>query len=654
MFTKQPNEREQKIAKLKEIADYVRTTVLGTILNVNDGHLGGNLSSVELLTALYFGGCFHFDPKNPKNENRDRVLILGHKGPIRYTIFSLLGYINPEELNTYRSLGSRLQGHEDMYETPGVDITPSGSLGMLLSYGVGSAIANRNKGLNAKTIVFLGDGEEQEGNVSEAARHATTLGLKNLICILDKNGKQLSRPTSDSDGHDVKKIWQGYGWRVIEIINGNDMEEVLSIYEKLNDITEPTMVIAKTLKGNGISGAKEHFNGYHTLSAVPDKTIVVESYNKMRDNLDCSYLTHTTVSNTALSMLQRPDDNFITSKPMDPSVYDIRITQSGINLEKAQLNYFSEVKQKLISSGIPSSQFPFFITPDLLQEDIVEERGLKGFTHYIDTGIREQHAVAMSHGLSVENPDTRIYLYCGDVFTYRAMDQINAAATGGSNILILGKNPGLFQAKNGKTHQSVGQSGALMLIPELDFYEPADAVDLHNVFSHIFVKNKGVSYVRFHRGVVDIDRDEADRSNIIAYFAHRTEKEPKLLLISSGFTVGTSVEAAKRLELEHKIPTNVVNVINPKKFAQYAPQLITNDCPIITVYNGNPHILAQYVSEAIITNPCIPRPQILKAHGFECGTTGSLEELLRHYKLDSDGIMSISIEMLKTVVSTFL
>ena len=274
-------ENKERLKLLKELSNFIRATSLEVIINARSGHIGGNLSSVELLTALYFSGIFKFDPNNPKNENRDRVLIRGHEGPLRYTIFSLLGYINYEELQTYRKLGSRLQGHEDMYETPGVDITPSGSLGMLLSYGVGSAIANKDKKTNNKTIVFLGDGEEQEGNISEAARHAASLKLDNLICILDKNGKQLSRPTNYSDGKsDIKKIWQGYGWDVIEIENGNNIEEVVETYKKLNNIKHPTLIIAHTVKGLGVEGALEHFSGYHTLSSAPNKKIVIDSYNK--------------------------------------------------------------------------------------------------------------------------------------------------------------------------------------------------------------------------------------------------------------------------------------------------------------------------------------------------------------------------------------
>mgnify|MGYP002531227320 CR=1 FL=1 len=315
--------KEDKIERLKMISKYVRAKALETILDANNGHIGGNLSSVELLTTLYFGGLFNFDPENSKNQNRDRVLIRGHEGPLRYTIFSLLGFINPEELKTYRSLGSRLQGHEDMFETPGVDITPSGSLGMLLSYGVGSCIANKDNGLNSRTVVFLGDGEEQEGNISEAARNAASHELDNLICILDQNQKQLSRPTKDSDGKsDIRKIWEGYGWNVLEIENGNDVQQVLETYSQLSDIKKPTLVIAHTTKGLGVIGAKEHFSGYHTLSSVNNKILVEQSLQMMLSELKVENLDYNNISNLAISLVSKPlTPNKCFSK-VDDSIYN--------------------------------------------------------------------------------------------------------------------------------------------------------------------------------------------------------------------------------------------------------------------------------------------------------------------------------------------
>jgi transketolase len=212
---------QREVQELEVVCNEVCRLAFETVLDAQSGHIGGPSSSTELMVCLYFGGILRFDPANPRNPYRDRVLVRGHLGPLRYSLFSLLGWIDKNELGTYRTLGSRLQGHEAMELCPGVDITPSGSLGMLLSYGAGAAVALRNRGFQSTTYVFLGDGEEQEGNVSEAARHAVSLDLTNLVCIMDQNCKQLSRPTSDVDRADIRKVWEGYGWDVKEVRNGH-------------------------------------------------------------------------------------------------------------------------------------------------------------------------------------------------------------------------------------------------------------------------------------------------------------------------------------------------------------------------------------------------------------------------------------------------
>ena len=638
------NEKE-RLEKLKKIANYVRTTALGTILNANNGHLGGNMSSVELLTALYFGGIFNFDPEDSKNPNRDRVLIRGHEGPLRYTIFSLLNYIDKDELNTYRTFGSRLQGHEDMKITPGVDITPSGSLGMLLSYGVGSAIANKDNGIDAKTIVFLGDGEEQEGNVEEAARHATTLNLDNLICILDKNKKQLSRPTEESDGHDIKKIWEGYGWNVLEIKNGNDIEQVLEVYKQLSNIKSPTMVIANTIKGYGVKGAEDHYSGYHTLSSTNDKENIINCYNEMKKRLDNDSISSESISNYALDMVSKPRIYIPEHQEISSSIFDIRTNVSNISPQVAHENYLEELRKRVGDKNLLEM---YYVTPDLYRKPEVEELGYEKFMHFIDTGIREQHAIAMSHGISVENPNARICLCFGEAFIYRALDQINAVGMGESNMTILGVWPGIQGAQNGRTHQTVSQPIALMGIPELNFYEPADAIDLYNIFSTVFTENKGLNYIRLSKENISLERDKSDERNIGSYFVHKASDYPDLLIISSGFTLQNCVNAAKQLELEHNILANVINVVSPKKFYQYAPFLITNDAPIMMVYNGSPQVLSQYVANSIISDPDIPRPKAFLSHGFEIGTTGKMDDLINYYGFDEKSIKCKSLKLVKS------
>lgn len=641
------SKKNELVKNIENLASFLRRDALETIVAANNGHIGGSLSSVELLTAMYFGGVFEFDTNDSKNPNRDKILIRGHEGPIRYPIFSLMGYIKRDELSTYRKLGSRLQGHEDMHEVPGVDVTPSGSLGMLLSYGVGSAIESKNKGLHNKIIVFLGDGEEQEGNISEAARHGASLGLENLICIIDKNGKQLSRPTKDSDStSDLETIWRGYGWDVQTIKNGHDINEILEVYSELKEIKKPTLVIANTIKGYGVEGSEEHFSGYHTLSAVPDKEVVNKAIAGLTETLQKKGVTVESATETARNYVKSPQGPAPLNVEDTSHMYKISHDgPSGKNLEDGQSSYFSELKDRILEKR-ESTSF-YIITPDLLRKDIVLKEGMDKYAHFIDTGIREQHAIAMAHGISVENPESRIYVCYGDAFLYRAMDQINAAAQGKSNILISGENAGIFQGQNGKTHQSIGQPGALLQMPGIKVYEPADTVDLYNIYSKALSENNGLSYVRLHRGAVRLERSDSDKDSTDAYYVHKPDGAPKFTIIASGFMLENAVEAAKQMEVSYGVPTAVINVVDQGSLSKTLPSLLETSTPILTVYNGNPDTLKNSVSGAILENPDIPKPKLVAGHGFMEGTSGPVKDLIKHYKLDKEGIVEIAMDAIE-------
>lgn len=601
------------------------------------------MSSVELLTALYFGGIFKFDPNDDKNENRDRVLIRGHEGPLRYSIFSILNYINKDELLTYRSFASRLHGHEDMHETPGVDISPSGSLGMLLSYGVGSAITNQDKGLDSKTIVFLGDGEEQEGNIAEAARHASTLNLSNLICIIDKNKKQLSRPTKESDGHDLRAIWEGYGWDVLEIKDGNNIEEVLSTYQHLTNIIKPTMVIANTTKGYGVKDAENHYSGYHTLSSAFTKEPILESYTTMREYLKKNDITFESVQSSALKLMKQPDKKYHFASELDPSIFSLVPQDSTVSPQVAHEDYLQEIRKRLPNSFSNI----YYVTPDLYRKPEVEELGYKDFMHFIDTGIREQHAIAMCHGISVENPESRILACFGDAFIYRALDQVNAAAMGKSSMTIVGVWPGIEGAQNGKTHQTVAQPTSLISIPNLNFYEPADAIDLYNIFNETLTTNQGINYVRLSKQRSKLERNPEDSKCTSCYYVFKEKELPDALIISSGFPVANCVEAAKKIKVETGLSVNVINVVNPQRLKNVYPRLVLNNCPILAVYNGSPDMLTNCIGSSIITNSDVPKPKEFYSLGFKTGTTGKMDDLINHYGFNPESIKAHTLRLIK-------
>ena len=185
-----------------------------------------------------------------------------------------------------------------------------------------------------------------------------------------------------------------------------------------------------------------------------------------------------------------------------------------------------------------------------------------------------------------------------------------------------------------------------MGIQNLNFYEPADAIDLYNIFSHVFKENKGVNYIRLSKENSKITRDETDLKNIVAYYVHKSSENPDLVFMSSGFTVKNCVEAAKLLEIGFNIKTNVVNVVNIKELEKCLPQLITNDAPILAVYNGSKNVFSHYIGSAIISDCNIPRPKAFLSHGFEIGTTGKICDLINYYGFDAESIKCKALKLL--------
>jgi transketolase len=244
---------EQDIKSLKIKAIEIRKEILDMIYRAQTGHPGGSLSATEILTCLYYNHM-NIDPANPEWGDRDRfILSKGHAAPLLYVILADLGYFPKAILDTFRQIGSILQGHPDMRKTPGVDMT-SGSLGQGLSIGIGLALGAKLNNQYFNTYVLLGDGELNEGQVWEAAMFANKVKLDNLIAIIDYNGVQLDGSCNEiMPIFPLKQKWESFGWRVIEI-NGHNIAEILNGLEWAKQITDaPVVVIADTVKGKGVS-----------------------------------------------------------------------------------------------------------------------------------------------------------------------------------------------------------------------------------------------------------------------------------------------------------------------------------------------------------------------------------------------------------------
>ena len=240
---------------LEKIANNVRIDILEEVYNAKSGHIGGAFSIADILTVLYFNEM-NIDAKSPDSPDRDRlVLSKGHASAALYAVLAEKGYIDKEELKTFRNIDSNLQGHPDMNKVPGVDMT-TGSLGQGLSVANGMALSSKLDSRGYRVYCILGDGELQEGQVWEAAMTAEKYKLDNLCVIIDANELQLTDTTMNVKGinqNDIEQKFRAFGFQTV-VIDGHNIESIiraLTIAEMTKG--KPTAIICKTIKGKGVS-----------------------------------------------------------------------------------------------------------------------------------------------------------------------------------------------------------------------------------------------------------------------------------------------------------------------------------------------------------------------------------------------------------------
>ena len=254
----------QSPEQLLETARLLRKYIVEMTTEAGSGHPSSSFSCTEIVAALYFGGIMNYDPKAPKDPNRDRfVMSKGHACPAQYAAMAVAGYFPAEELMTLRKLGSPLEGHPNLKRLPGIEAS-TGSLGQGLSIGLGMALAAKLDGASWKTWVLLGDGEIDEGQVWEAAMAASKYQTDNLIAIVDANTAQQTGYTKDILPTEPKvDKWTAFGWETQEV-DGHDYGALLPALERAAKATsgKPQAIVARTLKGKGVSFVEKDY-GYH-------------------------------------------------------------------------------------------------------------------------------------------------------------------------------------------------------------------------------------------------------------------------------------------------------------------------------------------------------------------------------------------------------
>jgi transketolase len=268
------------LERLETIANDIREDIIRMLEHAGSGHSAGPLGLADIFTALYFD-ILNYDPKRPDWKERDLFLLSnGHCVPVQYATMAHAGYFEKKELMTLRQLGSRLQGHPERTKLPGLETT-SGPLGSGLSQACGMALALRmDKQQHRWVYVVMGDGEQDEGNVWEAAMLAGKYKLHNVIAITDRNNIQIDGPTETvMPLDDLKAKWEAFGWHVLEI-DGNNIEAVIDACAMGRAIVEkPTMIIAHTVPGKGVDFMEYDFHWHGT---PPDHEQAKKALHELR------------------------------------------------------------------------------------------------------------------------------------------------------------------------------------------------------------------------------------------------------------------------------------------------------------------------------------------------------------------------------------
>lgn len=260
----------------------VRMGVIEGVFNAKSGHPGGSLSVADILTYLYFDHM-NVDPKNPKDENRDRfVLSKGHTAPALYAVLANKGFFPVSEIKNLRKPGAMLQGHPSMNRTPGVDMS-TGSLGQGISTAVGMALAGKIDKKDYRVYTVLGDGEIEEGQAWEAAMFASAKGLDNLCAVVDNNNLQIDGSIAEVNSpYPIPEKFRAFGWNVIEIY-GHSFDEIDAAFKAAAEFKgKPTAIIAKTVKGKGVSFMEDQCSWHGT---APNAEQYEQAMNELKAQL---------------------------------------------------------------------------------------------------------------------------------------------------------------------------------------------------------------------------------------------------------------------------------------------------------------------------------------------------------------------------------
>ena len=653
--------RPYSIEELKDAAKLMRGYDLVALNAAGSGHAGGTLSIMDITAALYLRVAEH-DPENPNWEDRDRIIwSTGHKAPSLYLGLAFAGFHPIEDVMLLRKLGSPYQGHPHWLKLPGVEVS-TGSLGQGLSIAVGIALAAKLNGKTYKTFCIMGDGEQQEGQVWEAAMAASHHGLGNLVGIVDCNRLQIDGPVAEvMNVEPLEEKYRGFGWDVRRI-NGNNMDEVVEALENAKSHTgKPLVLLADTVKGKGVS-FMENIAGWHGKTPNTEELWKGLVELGVADKLPVSQLlekaeTYQAAVNQKLQK-KMPEFNhdYWWNRALNMKV-KMEPTRKGFGQALAEHGG----DERVVCLGLD-------ISGSITISDFYAGKPERK-NRWLSMGIAEQSATSVAAGLAREGKLPVFGTYA-TFAAARNLDQIRTSICYGEfNVMIAGAHGGVSVGPDGATHQALEDLFAMCGLPNMSVVVPCDSVETRKATSYLLLEHKGPKYIRFAREATPVVTDEQTpfvfgKANVIRLRqpgdsflkAFETTLESKyedegedLTIVACGPMVPEAMRAAWILKREFGYETRVLNLHTLKPIDEAAILWAAKQTGIIlTAEEHQIGALAWRVSNIITSSPVLyGEPVITGAIGVKdrFGDSGAPWELIKEFEVSAEHIAHKAVEL---------
>ena len=655
--------REFNVAQLQEQANLMRGYNLVALRAAGSGHSGGTLSIMDIAAALYLRIADH-DPKNPEWPDRDRIIwSTGHKAPALYVALGFAGFCPLDDVVALRKLYSPYQGHPHWLKLPGVEAS-TGSLGQGLSISVGLALAGKLNNQNYTVFTIMGDGEQQEGQVWEAAMEAGHYKLDNLCAIVDCNRLQIDGRVSDvMDVQPLADKYRSFGWEVAEI-DGHDMNHVVIALEmgKRNYYHKPLCILANTVKGKGVS-FMEDVAGWHGKSPNQDELLKALEELGLADKIPVNDLLQ-----RAAAYQVEVDKKLNDKMPKFSRDYwwnrsltmtaDMKPTRMGFGESLAQ----NGKDERVVCLGLDISGS---ITISQFYDKFPERK-----PRWLSMGIAEQSATAVAAGLARAGKLPVFGTYA-TFAAARNLDQIRTSICYGNfNVMIAGAHGGVSVGPDGATHQALEDLFAICGLPNMVAVVPADSVETKKATSYLLLEHIGPKYIRFAReatpivtkpdtpfvfGKANVIRLRREAEKFIDGFETRLaseydDEQEDLSIIACGPMVPEAMRAAYILKQEFGYQTRVVNMHTLKPIDRDAILRAAKETGIVvTAEEHQIGALAWQVSSVITESPELyGQPILTGAIGvkYRFGDSGAPWELVKEFEVSAEHIAKKAADLM--------